>query len=216
MLKLLSCRKKAEKLLEEKQKRDYFSPELSLKAREEGNKFFKNQKFPDAIKEYSEAIKRNPGEPINYSNRAAAYTKLMAYAEAIRDCDEALKIKPDFIKGYIRKGYAQFLSKEYQKCLVTYQEGLKLDPGNAELKQGLEDTLNAINDRSTSGATPDQDSIRKAMSDPEIRNILQDPMMQKILQDMQTDPKSSQHYLSQPDIRQKLEKLIASGVLGYK
>jgi len=125
-----------------------------------------------------------------------------------------VKFKPDFIKAFIRKGYAQYLSKEYQKCLVTYQEGLKVDPSNAELKQGLEDTLNAINQRSSNA--PDQDSIRKAMSDPEIRNILQDPMMQKILQDMQTDPKSSQHYLSQPEIRQKLEKLIASGVLGYK
>jgi len=211
----LDLLKKTEKLREEKIKRDYFNPELSLKAREEGNNAFKKHEFPEAVKQYTDAIKRNEKEPINYSNRAAAYTKLMAYNEAIRDCDEAIKLKPDFIKAYIRKAYAQFLTKEYQKCLVTYQEGLKVDPENAELKQGLQDTLNAINERSSSGKT-DEDSVRKAMSDPEIRNILSDPLMQKVLQDMQQDPKSAQHYLKQPEILAKLEKLIAAGILGVK
>jgi len=211
----LELRKKAEKLKEEKEKRDYLNPELSLKAREEGNAFFKKHEFPEAIKSYTEAIKRNPEDPINYSNRAAAYTKMMAYPEAIRDCDEALRLKPDFVKAYIKKGYAQFLMKEYQKCMVTYQEGLKRDPDNEELKQGMKDTYDAISERSTSGKS-DEDTIRKAMADPEIRTILSDPIMQKVLQDMQTDPKSAQHYLKDKSILEKLEKLIAAGVLGVK
>jgi stress-induced-phosphoprotein 1 len=211
----LDLLRKAEKLKEEKDKRDYLSPELSLKAREEGNQHFKTHQFPEAVKAYTEAIKRNPEEPINYSNRAAAYTKLMALPEAIRDCDEAIRLKPDFVKAFIRKGYAQFLSKEYQKCMVTYQEGLKIAPDNPELRQGLQDTLGAINERSSSGKT-DEDTLRKAMADPEIQKILSDPGMQKVLQDMQTDPKAAQHYLRQPDVLQKLEKLIAAGIIGVK
>jgi stress-induced-phosphoprotein 1 len=38
--------------------------------RQAGNTFFKEGKYPDAYTEYSEAIRRNPREPILYSNRA--------------------------------------------------------------------------------------------------------------------------------------------------
>lgn len=41
------------------------------------------------------------------------------------------------MKAYIRKGHAYFLLKDYPKCLETYEEGLKIDPNNEELKQGL-------------------------------------------------------------------------------
>jgi len=97
--------------------------------------------FPEAVKSYTEAIKRNPSDPVNYSNRAASYTKLMAYKEAIRDCDEATKLDPKFIKAYIRKGHVHSLMKEYAKCLEVYEAGLKVDPENAELKAGIERTL---------------------------------------------------------------------------
>eukprot|EP01101_Sappina_pedata_P009288 TRINITY_DN5371_c0_g1_i1.p1 TRINITY_DN5371_c0_g1~~TRINITY_DN5371_c0_g1_i1.p1 ORF type:complete len:351 (+),score=191.74 TRINITY_DN5371_c0_g1_i1:65-1054(+) len=211
----LDALKKAEKAKDEKAKKDYLDPELSLKARQEGNEFFKKQDYPSAVKNYTDAIKRNPEEPINYSNRAAAYIKLMAIPEAIRDCDDAIRLKPDFVKAYIRKGHAQHLSKEYHKCLKTYEEGLKIDPENEEIKNAMNDTLRAINARSSSGKT-DEESVRKAMADPEVRNILSDPMMKKVLQDMQEDPKSAQHYMKQPEIMANIEKLIAAGVLGVK
>jgi tetratricopeptide (TPR) repeat protein len=41
------------------------------------------------------------------------------------------------VKAYIRKGHAYFMLKDYPKCLETYEEGLKIDPNNEELKQGL-------------------------------------------------------------------------------
>jgi len=74
----------------------YINPEISNEEREKGNALFKEQKFAEAITHYTEAIKRNPQDARNFSNRAATYTKLMAFPEALKDCEEALAVDPTF------------------------------------------------------------------------------------------------------------------------
>lgn len=72
-----------------------------------------------------------------YSNRAACYTKLGAMPEGLKDAEKCLELDPTFTKGYTRKGAIQFFMKEYDKAMETYQAGLKLDPNNQELLDGV-------------------------------------------------------------------------------
>ena len=72
-----------------------------------------------------------------YSNRAASYTKLGAMPEGLKDAEKCIEIDPKFSKGYTRKGAIQFFMKEFDKALETYQEGLKHDPQNPELLEGV-------------------------------------------------------------------------------
>ena len=95
---ILGKLKEIEAAKEAKAKAEFFSVELSDKEREKGNELFKKNSFPEAVKCYSEAIKRNPKDPKNFSNRAACYSKLMAIAEAERDCDEAIRLDENFVK----------------------------------------------------------------------------------------------------------------------
>jgi stress-induced-phosphoprotein 1 len=44
-----------------------------------GGELFKLGSFPDAVKEYDEAIRRSPKEAKYYCNRGTTYMKLMAF-----------------------------------------------------------------------------------------------------------------------------------------
>jgi len=72
-----------------------------------------------------------------YSNRAACYTKFGALPEGLKDAEKCIELDPTFSKGYTRKGAIQFFMKEYDKALETYQAGLKHDPKNQELLDGV-------------------------------------------------------------------------------
>lgn len=67
---------------------------------------FNGQKYPEAVKHYTEALARGPPE-VNpdahklYSNRAACYTKLGAWNDGLKDAEKCIELEPTFIKGYM-------------------------------------------------------------------------------------------------------------------
>uniref|UniRef100_I1J9X9 STI1 domain-containing protein n=1 Tax=Glycine max TaxID=3847 RepID=I1J9X9_SOYBN len=172
----------AEKAKKELEQQEYFDPKLADDEREKGNEFFKQQKYPDAVKHYTESIRRNPKDPRAYSNRAACYTKLGAMPEGLKDAEKCIELDPTFVKGYTRKGAVQYFMKEYDKALETYREGLKYDSNNQELLEGIRTCIQQINKASRGDLSPDELKERqaKAMQDPEIQNILQDPVMRQV------------------------------------
>ncbi|KAG6475876.1 hsp70-Hsp90 organizing protein-like [Zingiber officinale] len=211
-LKKLNEAERAKKELEQE---EYFNTELADEEREKGNELFKQQKYPEAVKHYTEAIKRNPKDPKVYSNRAACYTKLGALPEGLKDAEKCIELDPSFSKGYTRKGAIQFFMKEYDKALETYQEGLKLDSSNQELLDGVRRCVQQINKTNRGEISPEelQERQAKAMQDPEIQNILTDPVMRQVLIDLQENPKAAQDHLKNPQVMQKIQKLMAAGVV---
>ncbi|XP_062185217.1 hsp70-Hsp90 organizing protein-like [Phragmites australis] len=211
-LKKLNDAERAKKELEQQ---EYYDPKLADEEREKGNEFFKQQKYPEAVKHYTEALRRNPKDPRVYSNRAACYTKLGAMPEGLKDAEKCIELDPTFSKGYTRKGAIQFFMKEYDKALETYQAGLKLDPNNQELLDGVRRCMQQINKANRGELSQEELKERqsKAMQDPEIQNILKDPIMQQVLTDLQENPKAAQAHLKNPGVMQKIQKLVSSGIV---
>lgn len=88
-----------EKEIKTRAEQAYLNPEIAEEERQKGNQCFKDQNYPDAVKHYSEAIKRNPTDYRLYSNRAACYTKLTAFYEALKDAEKCIELNPQFGKG---------------------------------------------------------------------------------------------------------------------
>jgi len=196
-----------------RKKQDYVNPELALKAKEEGNALFRENKFAQAVEKYTEAIKRNPSDHTLYTNRAQSYIKVMALPDALKDCEESIKLKPDFVKGYLRKGQIHFMMKEYQKALKTYEEAIELDPNNTEISEAVSRTVQAINRHEDMDPETVKRNVEK---DPELQAILADPLMQQVLKELQTDPRAAAGYMKDDRIRKNLEKLIAAGIISTR
>ncbi|XP_063377990.1 stress-induced-phosphoprotein 1 [Cydia fagiglandana] len=195
-----------EKKIVEEERKAYVDPVKAEQEKELGNDYFKKGDYSNAVKHYTEAIKRNPDDPKLYSNRAACYTKLAAFDLGLRDCDTCCKLDPKFIKGWIRKGKILQGMQQPSKALTAYQKALELDPSNAEALEGYRACSTQLN------SNPEE--VRKrAMGDPEVQAILRDPAMRCILEQMQQDPHALQDHLKNPEIAAKIQKLLESGLI---
>ena len=206
-MEVVKKKQKVEALFKEQERLAYLNPEKAAEEKSTGNKCFQQGKFPEAIKHYTEAIKRNPEDAKIYSNRAACYTKLAEFGLAMTDCDKCIQLDPTFVKGYIRKGGCHLAKKEFGLARDTYEKALDIDPTSEDAKNGL---------RNVSGQETPEERRKNAMKDPEVQKILSDPAMQMILQQMQNTPEALRDHLQNPEIASKISKLIESGVLGIR
>lgn len=174
-----------EKKIKEDALRSYIDPVKAEEEKELGNDYFKKGEYSNAVKHYSEAIRRNPEDPKLYSNRAACYTKLVAFDLGLKDCDKCVELDNKFIKGWIRKGKILQGMQQQSKALAAYQKALEIDSSNSEAVEGYRNCTVAVH------SNPEE-IFKKAMNDPEIQSILKDPAMRLILEQMQSDPKAVQ------------------------
>lgn len=211
----LNAKQTCEKKIKEAKKRAYIDPAKADEAKAKGNEHVKNGAYPDAIKEYSEALLRNPDDAKFcsrvYSNRSLCYTKLTAIPEALKDADACIKADPTFVKGYLKRGNALLTMKQESKATEAFNDALKIDPNNAEALQGLQNTRRQK--MTAQAGMTDEQRMQEAMKDPEVQQILGDPAMKVILEQMQKDPQAAQSHMRNPDISRKIMKLIEAGIL---
>ena len=207
--------KKAEKAKKEDEERKLIDPEKAEEYRQSGNKLFESGNFPGAIKEYTEGLRRDPNSKALFSNRCAAYIKMMEWNYGLKDAEKCLQLDPNFVKAYARKGTIHHFMKEYHKALDCFDKGLKIDPESKECMEGKNRTMMAIQTGAYAGQDKDTDEerLRHAAADPEIQLLLRDPRIQQVLKDLQENPVAGQQALRDPFINTAFNKLVAAGVI---
>lgn len=74
---------------------------LAQELKDQGNQFFKNGKYQDAINSYTEALNITDTDAhFLYSNRAAAYTAIGRFPEAMQDAKKCIELKPEWSKVF--------------------------------------------------------------------------------------------------------------------
>lgn len=211
---VLEILRKVEKEKAEAAKLAYRDVGKSDEARAQGNVLFKEGKFSEAVKFYTEAIKRNEDDPRNWNNRATCYIKLMAISEAEKDADECIKRDPDFLKAYIRKAQVFLAKREVSKAMDMLNFVREKDVDHkltAEVEQQMMKCYAGINENQNNENA--EEVLRSAQNNPEVAAILSDPIMRSILEQMQTDPAAARDHLKNPTVAAKIRTLIDAGII---
>ena len=95
-----------------------------------GDSCIKNEKFKDAEKYLSRAIKMNPDNKKAMTKRALCKLNLKNYDGAIEETNNVLKLDKTFVDAFLVRGTAYFYQKKYNKAKEDLEKVRRLDPGS--------------------------------------------------------------------------------------
>lgn len=181
-----------------------------------GNAALQSENFTEAIKFYTEAINLDPSNHILFSNRSAAYAKVNNYEQSLKDAEQTISLKSDWPKGYSRKGAALELLEKYDEAIVTYQEGLKIEPSNSLLNDALAKCKESssqpmFNLGGGQGGNPfaDPKLFAALAMNPKTRDLIADKEVQDLLKGLQKNPNDIAKLLSHPKASQLLSAMFS-------
>ncbi|KAF7560087.1 hypothetical protein G7046_g4070 [Stylonectria norvegica] len=175
-----------------------------------GNKAIAAKSFDEAVDNFTKAIELQPDNHILYSNRSAAYASKREWDNALKDAEKTTEIKPDWAKGWGRKGAALHGQGDLLGANDAYEEGLKLDENNAQLKNGLASVQKAMDQEvggegmggDASGGLGqmfnDPNLIQKLAKNPKTSPLLADPSFMAKLQSIKNNPNNTQDLFTDP------------------
>ncbi|KAL0261955.1 hypothetical protein SLS55_003390 [Diplodia seriata] len=97
--------------------------------KDRGNQHFKNGDYVNAESLYTQAVQRNPSNPLIFTNRANARMKLGHYEDAIDDCLKSIELMRSNMKAYTFLAKSQLAlnhpNEALSSALVAYDLCIK-------------------------------------------------------------------------------------------
>ncbi|XP_047091261.1 ankyrin-3-like [Lolium rigidum] len=125
-------------------------------AKSKAHKAFKNGNYLVATKIYDEAMVLDPGNASLLSNRSLCWLRFGDARKALSDAQLCRMMRPGWPKACYREGTALMLLKDYEKACGAFLEGVKLEPCNTEIEDGLREALESLK---TSGSSTGKDLL---------------------------------------------------------
>lgn len=69
----------------------------------QGRKFLQEERYDDAVREFTEAVTLNPSLSLAYNGRGYAYYRLKNYQAAVGDFDTAIRLNPGYANAYLNR-----------------------------------------------------------------------------------------------------------------
>ena len=125
----------------------------SLKTK--ANTLFKENKYDEAITEYTKLIEFDPENKnfisIILTNRALCYKKQGKNMEAMKDADDAIQNNPNYSTAYIRRALIYEEFKMFDDAKADLSKAKELDPSNPK----IEGYINEANQKAESARNRD-------------------------------------------------------------
>lgn len=97
-----------------------------------GAAYREQQKFPEALADFTEALKIKPGDADTHERRAYVELQMKDYDKALADYTASLKADPKEARVYLLRSYVYELKGDLKAGIADSDTVLKLNPGNAE------------------------------------------------------------------------------------
>ena len=95
-------------------------------------KLVNEERYDEAIIEFTQAIDICPEYVELYYNRGTAYCWIEEYEKAIEDYGIATNLNESYHEAYNGRGYAYSCLNEYEKAIDDYTKAISIQPTNAE------------------------------------------------------------------------------------
>lgn len=141
------------------------------------DEYFRNNKFEDAIKNYTLAIETDV-ESDNYKvymNRCLSYFKLDKFDEALDDAIKATRLNNESSKAWSRVGSCLVALDKYNQAVKAFEKACELEPTNEFYKNLLENAKDKKNQENVDTDTEDEDDVNVSS-----KNIDKDELKEKI------------------------------------
>ena len=109
-----------------------FATNLGIAYQQRGFAAMSEQRFQEAIADFSEAIRITPRDARVYEQRAAVEMKVNDYDKALADYSEAIKLNPSEVRDYLYRGYIYELKGDIKNSMADTDKVLKLDRKNQQ------------------------------------------------------------------------------------
>ncbi|KMS95710.1 hypothetical protein BVRB_005560 isoform A [Beta vulgaris subsp. vulgaris] len=97
--------------------------------RQDGNNYFKKDRFGAAIDAYTEAITLCPNIPVYWTNRALCHRKKNNWTRVEEDCRKAIQLDNSSVKAHYMLGLALLQKREYSEGVKELEKALDLGRG---------------------------------------------------------------------------------------
>src|SRR6186713_2197163 len=101
--------------------------QADAEATRKGVALAKQGDYNGAAAEFSKAVKANPKNGNNYSNRGKAYRAAGKFAEAEDDFTKVIEIDAENAEAYSERGKARVSEKKYDKAIEDLTKAVELD-----------------------------------------------------------------------------------------